>query len=693
MVKTTPTEARPQTQYSREHITHLADRGAHFVLCHGDKAPRIKPSWKITRPTAEEALAWVGKKTERGWNLLGFEPASLGLILLDMDDLEDAGQISAADEYARTAASWHITNGKHRGKHLLFKEPPNFTRNKVEQRGKKKSVSLLYKNCYAVLWNIKATCRALDSKDQHPCPLEALLDDPRLALNDPRDEVKLEIVPNDLGFDNTEAEILSALKALSPDMAYADWLAIGHALHDWNAESGLTIWDDWSKTGTTYKEGEPAAKWPGFTAGGGVTIATLFHQAKTAGWDNPLAGEPCNDLPPYYENAPQEIQEIGKALHSEGVEVAHNQLTLDTVIRERDGSWTPPDDKLIHHLYYLCPVRPPAAKKPICFDDWRRRLSAVSERNQIHPVKEYFAGLPEWDGKPRLESWLTEAGFTFGEEQDGALAKWASAAPFRALVWRTHRPGWKIDQIPVFYGPANIGKSAAVKHLLPEEMSDYWTDGLDLAADDKAKAETIMGKAMIELAELSPPKRLLEHAKRGLTSSGLHIRQAYHREAVRVHYQCGIVGTTNSAQCLADDVAYRRRFVVLHLAASERPVEDHLKECREQLWAEALVEYHAGVLPGLSRELSQMQTEANEGYVDADIVMLDAIRLWENEGVVLRQPTLIEIAEEVSGKMGDRDLTGSQQFTRRLAAGLRNEGYSRKRARRNGNLCYIWEKE
>ncbi|MBZ0272983.1 PriCT-2 domain-containing protein [bacterium] len=83
------------------------------------------------------------------------------------------------------------------------------------------------------------------------------------------------------------AVVHAALDHISPDCSYDDWLHIGMALHHWDAQAGLAIWEAWSARGEKYVAGEPSLKWDGFTSGGGVTLGTLFDMAKKAGWTPP----------------------------------------------------------------------------------------------------------------------------------------------------------------------------------------------------------------------------------------------------------------------------------------------------------------------------------------------------------------------------------------------------------------------
>ena len=61
----------------------LHTRGAHFVLCRGDKQP-LAVGWQKTRP----GLAVVEAHAEAG-GLVGVIPASLGCVVVDVDEGSD----------------------------------------------------------------------------------------------------------------------------------------------------------------------------------------------------------------------------------------------------------------------------------------------------------------------------------------------------------------------------------------------------------------------------------------------------------------------------------------------------------------------------------------------------------------------------------------------------------------------------
>lgn len=83
-----------------------------------------------------------------------------------------------------------------------------------------------------------------------------------------------------------EVQILSALGYLDPDASYEDWIRVGMALRQWNAERGFILWNHWSARGAKYRKDSIRGKWESFAAehGNPVTLGSLFHLAGERGW-------------------------------------------------------------------------------------------------------------------------------------------------------------------------------------------------------------------------------------------------------------------------------------------------------------------------------------------------------------------------------------------------------------------------
>jgi len=73
------------------------------------------------------------------------------------------------------------------------------------------------------------------------------------------------------------AQAAQALAGLDPDMARADWIAVGMAVHDGShgSAAGFELWDVWSQGSPKYQPRACAASWRSYKPGT-VTKATLF---------------------------------------------------------------------------------------------------------------------------------------------------------------------------------------------------------------------------------------------------------------------------------------------------------------------------------------------------------------------------------------------------------------------------------
>ena len=86
-------------------------------------------------------------------------------------------------------------------------------------------------------------------------------------------------------------EVRSALSVIPADVSRPIWVECGMALHlafD-GSEEAFDLWDAWSaQSATKYKPSEMEGQWRSFKVRtDGITIASLFHHAKTYGWERP----------------------------------------------------------------------------------------------------------------------------------------------------------------------------------------------------------------------------------------------------------------------------------------------------------------------------------------------------------------------------------------------------------------------
>ena len=83
--------------------------------------------------------------------------------------------------------------------------------------------------------------------------------------------------------DYSLAELADALVHVDPHERET-WVRMGMALKAEFGESAFEIWDSWSAQAANYDARDAKSVWRSFKRGGRVTIGTLVHEARAAGW-------------------------------------------------------------------------------------------------------------------------------------------------------------------------------------------------------------------------------------------------------------------------------------------------------------------------------------------------------------------------------------------------------------------------
>lgn len=116
---------------------------------------------------------------------------------------------------------------------------------------------------------------------------------------------------------NPRAE--SALQFVSP-VERSTWVQIGMAIQSEFGDAGRDMWMDWSRGADSFKELDASSVWRSFR-GTGVSIATLYHEAKQNGWQDkgfqkPSAAQIAAQQRAAAERASIDGQERIKAAHA-----------------------------------------------------------------------------------------------------------------------------------------------------------------------------------------------------------------------------------------------------------------------------------------------------------------------------------------------------------------------------------------
>jgi putative DNA primase/helicase len=82
--------------------------------------------------------------------------------------------------------------------------------------------------------------------------------------------------------------ISSALRHLSPNVPRAEWARVGMSVKsEYPGDDGFALFDEWSMRGDSYDAKAMRSTWKSIKPGGGVTVATLIHEAQANGFELP----------------------------------------------------------------------------------------------------------------------------------------------------------------------------------------------------------------------------------------------------------------------------------------------------------------------------------------------------------------------------------------------------------------------
>lgn len=239
-------------------------------------------------------------------------------------------------------------------------------------------------------------------------------------------------------------------------------------------------------------------------------------------------------------------------------------------------------------------------------------LNTIAKKNSWDPFRDWLEGL-KWDGKPRLDSWLSAVcGVEDSEYHRLVGSKWVMSAVARTL-W----PGCDAQYVLVLVGEQGLGKSRAFRELAGPEF--FCSNIGDINKDEAIFA--LEKFVIVELAELAAFKRAeMETIKRFISDNAEELRRKYARNSEAVIRRAIFAGTTNVREFLQDPTGNRRFWPVQCEAALHL---EWLKEHRDQLWAESLFRVKQGEKWWPLRAEEILCEQNAEAYLDRDELSAD----------------------------------------------------------------------
>lgn len=214
------------------------------------------------------------------------------------------------------------------------------------------------------------------------------------------------------------------------------------------------------------------------------------------------------------------------------------------------------------------------------------QLGAYAARNSVDILRDFLVSL-RWDGKPRLDSWLTAClGVDDNAYTRAVGRRWLISAVARGL-----QPGVKADCVLILEGAQGKKKSTALQVL----GGPWHTDSLPLHIDDKDAVIVLGGKWIVEWGEFDRfGKNDQSTIKDFVQKRSDTIRPPYGRIAEDWPRRCVFAATTNEDNWHLDGTGGRRWWPV---RVGDVRI-DRLRKYRDQLWAEAVVAFNAFLATG-----------------------------------------------------------------------------------------------
>lgn len=340
--------------------------------------------------------------------------------------------------------------------------------------------------------------------------------------------------------------------------------------------------------------------------------------------------------------------------------------------RAPGGTWT--DTDLVLLKYHLAKTASIEFSTAMMWD----ALHAVAVRYAYHPIRDFVEGL-EWDGAPRLDTWLPK----YCDTPDNIYTHAVGRKLIVGMIARIFEPGKKFDCCLVLEGAQGIGKSTICSILGGEWFGDIV---LDPHARDTIDA--MRGKWVVELSEMEVTKRADAQALRAFISRTTdRARLAYARSAQDFPRQCVFVGTVNpdGMGYLSDE--QNRRFWPVKCGAHIKTGE--FAEVRDQLLAEAYTAYKTGeelFLSGSLADFAEIEQAKRRNIDPWEDVIADYL---QTTGLEVREISVHQVWELVFGGQA-KNMGRAEQC--RIGRAMRAIGWFKTRPTRGGGRAYMFER-
>jgi hypothetical protein len=322
---------------------------------------------------------------------------------------------------------------------------------------------------------------------------------------------------------------------------------------------------------------------------------------------------------------------------------------------------------------------PSSLRVKVGIDGVSMGIRLAARRNAVDSLQARVLALPEWDGKLRLDTWLTDLAGAENTEITRVFARrWMISAIARAMS-----PGCIADGAIVLEGAQGIGKNRLVSTIFGNSP---WVQsvGCYRIGHDKEADRIACSSWVVHDDEMSMRRSDLDSLKAWISRREDPVRLPWDRNVITLPRRSAVICSTNREQYLEDEK--NRRFWPVKCGNIDIA---RARLDTDQILAEALVAFRAGEEWTLSPN-DPIWGEADK--LQEDRKVRDPIEddvLQKIEDFKLTETNVADLADKLGYASADKD----RRLEMRLGSILRDLGYRRERHMKGGHRSYIFRKK
>lgn len=311
-------------------------------------------------------------------------------------------------------------------------------------------------------------------------------------------------------------------------------------------------------------------------------------------------------------------------------------------------------------------------------------LQVLAQENSFHPVLDYLCDL-EWDGVPRLDTWLVDY---LGAKGHPEYLAAVGRKTLVAMVKRVFEPGCNFHYVLILEGKQRQGKSETARIL-----GGKWFNDSAIDIRDKDAKLHIKGIWLQELAELATMHKAEQRLMKNFISvASDRLRRPYGSHMEEHKRQTVFIGTTNEREYFTDTTGNARYWPV----KIERLKRDELIADRDQLFAEAVTKYlgceNIEMLDEPIAKLAERVQESKMVRDDCDSVLIDFFASISKSDVIDFDPELFRMYELVNACPNLKAFGNGRTLEMKVANLLKKMGFRNVQKRIDGTKGRWWEK-